>query len=114
MTEPKPMNEVTTPVETANPVELPGKTSDVSKPSKLSKFRIFSKKQPPSEEKTRLVDKSEEQIQKEQKNKELIMKYRNMTEEEADKYLEQKKTGDGMNTDRGLRALGMALAPVRL
>jgi hypothetical protein len=103
------------PVETATPVELPGSTSDVSKPSKLSKFRIFSKKQPPSEEKTRLVDKSEEQTQKDQKNKELIMKYRNMTEEEADKYLEQKKTGkDGLNTERGLRALGTALAPVRL
>ena len=114
MTEPKAMTETGTPAETEAPAESPESTSEVSKPSKLSKFRIFSKKQPPSEEKTRLVDKSEEQIQKDQKNKELIMKYRNMTEEEADKYLEQKKTGDGMNTARGLRALGTALAPVRL
>jgi hypothetical protein len=35
---------------------------------------MFRKKQPPLEEKTRLVNKSEEQIQKDQKDKELIMK----------------------------------------
>jgi hypothetical protein len=37
-----------------------------------------------------------------------------MTEEEVEKYLEEKKKGDGMNAERGLRALGWALAPVRI
>jgi hypothetical protein len=42
------------------------------------------------------------------------MKYRNMTEEQAEKYMEEKKNGDGLNSERGLRALGWALAPVRI
>jgi len=100
---------------TETPIERPENTSVASKPSKLSKLSMFRKKQPPLEEKTRLVNKSEEQIQKDQKDKELIMKYRKMTEEEADNYLEQKKTEKGgTSAEKGLRALGMALAPVRL
>jgi hypothetical protein len=44
----------------------------------------------------------------------MIMKYRNMTSEEANTYLEEKKKGDGMGMEKGFRALGMAMAPVRL
>jgi hypothetical protein len=43
------------------------------------------------------------------------MKYRNMTEEEVDAYLMEKKAnGDGMNAQRGSNALGWALAPIRI
>ncbi|KAF1842765.1 uncharacterized protein K460DRAFT_407152 [Cucurbitaria berberidis CBS 394.84] len=95
--------------------ELPVHTSSTIKPSKRSKLNPFSKGQEPREDKARLVEKTEAQIQEEQKNKELIMKYRNMNEEEVEKYLDEKKNGkDGMNSERGLRALGAALAPVRL
>ena len=84
------------------------------KASKLSKLNPFSKKLKDQEEKTPLVSNTEEQALAEQKQKELIMKHRNMNEEEVEKYLEEKKNGDNMNAERGLRAFGWALAPVRL
>jgi hypothetical protein len=37
----------------------------------------------------------------------MIMKYRNMTSEEADAYLEQKKKeGDRMGTEKGFQGVG--------
>lgn len=98
--------------ETPSTLETSIDTSSDSQSSKSRKFSLFSRKQKPAEEQVRLVDKTEEQIQEERKKKDLIMKHRNMTEEEADKYLQAKQ--DGMNAERGLRAFGMALAPVRL
>lgn len=44
----------------------------------------------------------------------MVMKYRKMTDEQADKYIEEKMNGDRLNTDRGLRALGWGLAPIRI
>lgn len=82
--------------------------------SRLSKFNPFSKKQNTQKDKIHATGTSEEQIEAERRNKELIMKYRNMTEEECDKYLQEKKKGDGMNAQRGLRALDMALAPAKM
>lgn len=88
--------------------------ASTSRSFKISKFNPFNKKQAAPEEKTRLIDKNEEQQQAERKQKEMVMKYRKMTDEQADKYIEEKMNGDRLNTDRGLRALGWGLAPIRI
>jgi hypothetical protein len=65
-----------------------------SKQHSFSKLISFTNKSPLPGEHTRLIGKTEEQAAIEQKDKELIMKYRNMTLEEVERYLVAKQNGE--------------------
>jgi hypothetical protein len=78
----------------------------------LSNLNPFSKKETEEERTIRLAAEDNNEALKHEKKKAEIMKYRGYTDEQAEAHLAQKK--DGMNSERGLRALGTALAPQRL
>jgi hypothetical protein len=78
----------------------------------ISKLNPFVKKETTEERAMRLAAEEKNQALDYEKKKAEIMKYRGYTEEQAEAHLAQKK--DGMNAERGLRALGTALAPVRI
>jgi hypothetical protein len=80
----------------------------------FSKLNPFSRKPKLPEDTMPLVVSTEGQVLAEERKKLLIMKHRNMTEEQVDAYLREKKVhGGGVNAQRGSSALGWALAPGR-
>jgi hypothetical protein len=80
----------------------------------FSKLNPFSRKPKLLDDTMPLVVSTEGQVLAEERKKLLIMKHRNMTEEQVDAYLREKKIqGGGMNAQRGSSALSWALAPGR-
>ncbi|KAI8940560.1 hypothetical protein NX059_004237 [Plenodomus lindquistii] len=87
--------------------------------SKLNPFRKSSTSSTPtsdtaSEAKTCLITQTSEDVAAHQKEKELIMKHRKMTEEEAETYMREKKDGHGLGTQKRLNAFAWAVAPIRI
>ena len=78
----------------------------------ISKLNPFAKKETEEQRATRIAAEQKNEALEREKKKAEIMKYRGYTEEQAEAHLAQRE--DGMNTERGLRALGTALAPQRL
>jgi len=64
------------------------------KVSNLFKHVSFSKGLPVDKDRARLLEQTELEWAMQQKQKEVIMKYRNMSESEAERYLDAKKNGE--------------------
>ncbi|KAF2831677.1 hypothetical protein CC86DRAFT_142369 [Ophiobolus disseminans] len=84
----------------------------ISAMSTFSKLNPFAKKETEEARTIRLAAEEKNEAIEHEKKKAEVMKYRGYTEEQAEAHLAKKK--DGLNSERGLRALGTALAPQRL
>lgn len=78
----------------------------------ISSLNPFAKKETEEQRVTLVAAEEKNAALEHEKKKAEIMKYRGYTEEQAEAHLAEKK--DGLNAERGLRALGNVLAPQRL
>lgn len=96
------------------------RSSDITKPSKFSRFKLIAKKQQAHQEETsQLVPSTSNEpteaqlLAKHQKEKENLIKHHQMSEEEAERFLSGKAKVDKQVEERNMQAFGPTIASGR-